>query len=75
TLKRIGADALDAEAVPERVNKAFIERLRDAGFAEFHVWTVNDPKVARFYRDLSVASITTDRPRWLREQLEAAESR
>ena len=54
---------------PERVNKEFIDRLRDAGFAEFHVWTVNDPKVARFYRDLGVASITTDRPEWLREQL------
>jgi glycerophosphoryl diester phosphodiesterase len=75
TLKRIGADALDAQAVPDRVNKAFVERLRDAGFAEFHVWTVNDPKVARFYRDLGVASITTDRPGWLREQLEAAEGR
>jgi glycerophosphoryl diester phosphodiesterase len=75
TLKRIGADALDAEAVPERVNKEFIERLRDAGFAEFHVWTVNDPRVARFYRDLGVASITTDRPGWLREQLETSESR
>jgi glycerophosphoryl diester phosphodiesterase len=75
TLKRIGADALDAEAVPERVNKDFIQQLRDAGFAEFHVWTVNDPQVARFYRDLGVASITTDRPGWLREQLEVAESR
>jgi glycerophosphoryl diester phosphodiesterase len=75
TLKRIGADALDAQAVPDRVNKAFVERLRDAGFAEFHVWTVNDPKVARFYRDLGALSITTDRPGWLREQLEAAEGR
>jgi glycerophosphoryl diester phosphodiesterase len=75
TLKRIGADALDAQAVPERVNKQFIEQLRAAGFEEFHVWTVNDPQVARFYRDLGVASITTDRPGWLREQLEAAGSR
>ena len=75
TLKRIGANALDAEAVPERVDKDFIQRLRDAGFKEFHVWTVNDPQVARFYRDLGVASITTDRPGWLREQLEPAESR
>jgi glycerophosphoryl diester phosphodiesterase len=75
TLKRIGADALDAEAVPQRVNEAFIKRLRDAGFSEFHVWTVNEPKVARFYRDLGAASITTDRPGWLREQLETAESR
>jgi glycerophosphoryl diester phosphodiesterase len=75
TLKRIGADALDAEAVPERVNEAFIRRLREAGFDEFHVWTVNDPEVARFYRDLGAASITTDRPGWLREQLDTAESR
>ena len=75
TLKRIGADALDAEAVPEHFDEAFIQRLRDAGFEEFHVWTVDDPKVARFYRDLGVASITTNRPGWLREQLEAAESR
>jgi glycerophosphoryl diester phosphodiesterase len=75
TLKRIGADALDAEAVPERVNEAFIERLREAGFSEFHVWTVNEPKVARFYRERGAASITTDRPGWLREQLETAEGR
>jgi glycerophosphoryl diester phosphodiesterase len=75
TLKRIGADALDAQAVPERVNQAFIQRLRDAGFKEFHVWTVNDPEIARFYRDLGAASITTDRPGWLREQLESAETR
>jgi glycerophosphoryl diester phosphodiesterase len=75
TLKRIGADALDAQAVPERVNEAFIHRLRDAGFKEFHVWTVNDPQVARFYRDLGAASITTDRPGWLREQLETSKSR
>ncbi|HEY3392489.1 MAG TPA: glycerophosphodiester phosphodiesterase family protein, partial [Lacipirellulaceae bacterium] len=75
TLKRIGADALDAEAVPDRVNNDFIQQLRDAGFGEFHVWTVNDPQLARYYRDLGVASITTDRPGWLREQLEVAESR
>lgn len=74
TLKRIGADGLDAQAVPKRVNEAFIKRLREAGYDEFHVWTVDDPKVARFYRDLGVASITTNRPGWLREQLDAREA-
>ena len=69
TLERIGADALDAQAVPKRVNAAFIERLREAGYDELHVWTVDDPKVARFYQELGVASITTNRPAWLREQL------
>jgi glycerophosphoryl diester phosphodiesterase len=73
TLRRTGADGLDAEAVPEHFNEAFIHRLREAGFEEFHVWTVDDPTVARFYRDLGAASITTNRPGWLREQLENSE--
>jgi glycerophosphoryl diester phosphodiesterase len=70
TLKRTKADALDAQAEPEHVNKRFIERLREAGYGEFHVWTVDDPAIARFYIDLGAASITTNRPGWLREQLE-----
>ena len=70
TLRRTGADGLDGEAVPEHFNEAFIHRLREAGFDEFHVWTVDDPAVARFYRDLGAASITTNRPGWLREQLQ-----
>jgi glycerophosphoryl diester phosphodiesterase len=69
TLKRTGADALDAKAMPEHFDAAFIQKLRDAGFREFHVWTVDDPAVAHFYRDLGVTSITTNRPGWLREQL------
>ena len=73
TLQRTGADALDAEAVPKRFNEAFINRLREAGYGEFHVWTVDEPRVARFYRRLGAASITTNRPGWLREQLDAPE--
>ena len=71
TLKRTGADALDAEAVPKRVNEAFGKRFRAAGYDELHVWTVDDPKLARYYRNLGVTSITTNRHAWLREQLEA----
>jgi glycerophosphoryl diester phosphodiesterase len=37
---------------------------------ELHVWTVNDPEVARRWISLGAASITTDRPGWLREQLD-----
>jgi glycerophosphoryl diester phosphodiesterase len=70
TLKRSRADGLDAQAVPENFTEAFIERLREAGYGEFHVWTVDDPAIARFYIDLGVASITTNRPGWLRQQLE-----
>lgn len=46
-----------------------VKAIRDAGL-ELHVWTVNDAAVAKHWRDLGVASITTDRPAWLREQLQ-----
>jgi len=48
---------------------ADVKAIRDAGL-ELHVWTVNDVAVAKQWRDLGVASITTDRPGWLREQLQ-----
>jgi glycerophosphoryl diester phosphodiesterase len=47
---------------------ADVKRVRDAGL-ELHVWTVDDPAVARRWIGLGVASITTNRPGWLREQL------
>ena len=73
TLNRCRADGLDAQAVPENFNAAFVDQLRDAGYGEFHVWTVDDPAIARFYIDLGVASITTNRPGWLREKLVVGE--
>lgn len=69
TIKRIQADGLDGEAVPEYVDAAFIKRLNDLGCKEFSVWTVDDPKVAKFYADLGAWSITTNRPEWLRARL------
>jgi glycerophosphoryl diester phosphodiesterase len=69
TLKRIGADGLDAEGVPEYFNRAFIDRLRQLGCREFHVWTIDDPQVADFYARLGAASITTNRPSWLRKEM------
>jgi glycerophosphoryl diester phosphodiesterase len=69
TLQRSGADAVSGKAIPEHFNEVFIDRLRETGYDEFHVWTVDDAKLARLYRDLGAASITTNRPGWLREQL------
>jgi glycerophosphoryl diester phosphodiesterase len=34
-----------------------------------HVWTVDDLAVARRWIDLGVASVTTNRPGWLRAGL------
>jgi glycerophosphoryl diester phosphodiesterase len=69
TLRQSGADGLGTKAVPEYVDEAFLNHLRGAGMREFHVWTVNDPVTARWYRQLGTWSITTDRPGWLRGQL------
>lgn len=69
TLQRIHADGLGTEARPEFVNEAFIKRLRDSGCREFHVWTVDDAKIARFYQALGAWAITTNQPAWLRERI------
>jgi len=69
TLRRSKADGLGAEAIPDYVDAAFLTKLRDSGY-EFHVWTVDDPEVARFYQKLGTLGITTNRPGYIREQLE-----
>ncbi len=68
TLKRIQASGLDTHANLEIVDAGFVQRLR-ANKLEVHCWTVNDPLKALKLRELGVDSITTDRPRWLRDNL------
>jgi glycerophosphoryl diester phosphodiesterase len=75
TIRRIGADGFGSKAEPKYFDVAFIQYLRDSGYREFHVWTVNDPEVARYYQRLGVWSITTNRPAWLRKRLGLAERR
>lgn len=72
TWKRSGADGYGSEANVEVFDQAFIDQLHKAGCKEFHVWTVDKPDVARHYLDLGAAWITTNRPGYLREQLNAA---
>ncbi len=47
---------------------ADVRAIKAAGL-QLHVWTVDDPAIARHWIDLGAASITTNRPEWLREQL------
>ena len=68
TLKDIRADGLDCQAAVAAVDRAFASALRSRGL-ELHVWTVDDVKTARYFQELGAASITTNRPAWLREQL------
>src|SRR5687767_10206134 len=51
------------------INKEFVSEVKAAGLQMF-VWTVNDAAVAKRLVDAGVDGITTDRPQWLREQLQ-----
>lgn len=52
------------------IDAAFVGKVKAAGL-QCHVWTVDDPVAARRLRDAGVDSITTNRPRFLRESLAA----
>lgn len=71
TLERSHADGLGTQAEMKHVDAEFLESLCEEGHCEFHVWTVDKPKVARFYRELKPWGITTNRPGWLRKKLES----
>ena len=64
-----GLDGLDVGKAPP-IGRAFVVAVKQAEL-ELYVWTVNDPQVARRLRDLGVDGLTTDRPGWLRQQLDA----
>lgn len=50
------------------VTKEFAKRVKDAGLG-LYVWTVDDPVEAARLAKLGVNGITTNRPGWLRSQL------
>ena len=53
------------------ITREFAESLRAAGLG-FYAWTVNDPVEAVRLNKLGIEGITTDRPGWLRQQMETA---
>ena len=69
TLREINASGLDTKADPARVTPAFVAILREAKL-EFHCWTVDDVALAKRFQALGVDSITTNRPAWLRAEME-----
>ena len=66
--RRGGLDGLSFSR-ESALSPEFVRQVHDAGL-QLHVWTVNSAEEARRLRDCGVDSITTDRPGWLREQLE-----
>lgn len=72
--KHIHADGVDLNGIEEVVNADLIARCRQAGLS-VHVWTIDDPEVAARYQRLGVDSITTNRPRALRNRLFPSQTR
>ena len=50
------------------IDLSLMAKCNDAGL-DVWCWTVNDPQTARKMKDLGVTAITTDRPKWLKEQI------
>jgi glycerophosphoryl diester phosphodiesterase len=71
TLKRLRADGLDiqlAKATQDKITPELVNKVRGMGM-EFHVWTVDEPDLARYAVQLGADSITTNKPAFIREQL------
>ena len=70
TVVACGADGVGLQGERRVIDRGFVERLRAGGAAEFHVWTIDTPAEARFFRDLGAVGITTNRPAFIRTALE-----
>lgn len=68
-LKDSRADGLGTQGNRDIVNAPFIEALRHSGMKEFHVWTIDVPDDARYFKTLGAVGITTNRPQFLRDAL------
>jgi glycerophosphoryl diester phosphodiesterase len=51
------------------VDKELVEKAQEYNL-EVLVWTVNDPEIAMEMKQAGVVAITTDRPKWLKEEME-----
>ncbi len=68
-LKNSKADGLGTQGNREIVTEAFVETLKAHGLKEFHVWTVDLPEDASYFKKLGAMGITTNRPGFIRKHL------
>lgn len=69
TIRECQADGLGTENRPAAVTERFIDQLRSSGINEFHVWTVDQPADAVYFKNLGAWGLTTNRPAFLRGHL------
>lgn len=68
TCRKKGFDGLDVDR-RSPLTREYVDQVHRAGL-KLYVWTVNSAEEARRMAELGVDGITTDRPGWLREQLQ-----
>lgn len=66
--KQAGLEGLALHYGP--LNAAYVQAVRAAGL-DIYVWTINEPKDAMRMLEMGIERITTDRPQWLKQQVEA----
>jgi glycerophosphoryl diester phosphodiesterase len=66
--KTAGLDALDLGA-NRPLNRGNVDDIKSAGLGVY-IWTVDSPSKAQQLIDAGVDGITTNRPGWLRQQLQ-----
>ena len=66
--EKYGFDGVDLQYFPECITAEFVRELKAAGLS-VHVWTVDDPAVAAEALGRRVDTITTNRAKFLREEL------
>lgn len=66
--KAAGLDGLDLKS-NRAINNSAVTKVKRAGL-KLYVWTVNSPQQALRLQSLGGDGITTDRPGWLRQQLQ-----
>lgn len=66
-LRLTHADGYSSKA-HKTVTESFVRRILDEGY-EYHVWTIDNVRTARKYQKYGAASITTNRPGYLKEKI------
>lgn len=69
TVARCGADGVGLQGRRDLVDESFVDTLRAGNVGEFHVWTIDEPEDARYFRNLGAIGITTNKPGFLRSSL------
>jgi glycerophosphoryl diester phosphodiesterase len=70
--KKAGLEGLAVQYNP--LTADFVKAVRAAGL-DIYPWTINDPNEAIRMFEMGITHITTDRPEWLKEQVQALQQK